>query len=505
MTKKIVSVILACFMIFSLVGCGKSSTTDNTKEDKATNPTESAAATGEMPTVKLMYTLLAEPTDQAKVNEALTALTEAKLGIKLDVQVVPYANWQEQMNLITAGTEVVDIAMVFGEDITKYAAKEALVPLNDLLETSGKDAKAALGDYYTAGSVNGQIYQLPVLKNMAYQSGILLRKDLVDKYGIDVSTIKTEEDLTAVFEKVSAGEPGMYMVQQEVNSSTGWVQPAANDYLADYIAVLPDRGQSTKVTNYTETAEFEAACRLHQDWFKRGWISADVLNSSDAAADLVGAGKLFGFETRIKPGSAQEKSNATGTEMVAVTFGDPLASTSSTTSFGWGILQNTANADNAMKVLNMMYSDPEFVNLIDWGIEGVHYQKVEGYDNYITFADGVDASTSGYFHNWGFAFGNQLISYVWDGNDPELWNKMKEFNSSAAISQALGFAFDSTPVKNEYTAITNVMAKYADSITYGIVDYDSTIEEYRQELKDAGIDAYIAEKQAQLDAFLAAK
>lgn len=40
----------------------------------------------------------------------------------------------------------------------------------------------------------------------------------------------------------------------------------------------------------------------------------------------------------------------------------------------------------------------------------------EGSDRIITFADGVDASTSGYFHNWSFAFGDQLIVYL-DGTE----------------------------------------------------------------------------------------
>ena len=31
-----------------------------------------------------------------------------------------------------------------------------------------------------------------------------------------------------------------------------------------------------------------------------------------------------------------------------------------------------------MQVLDMMYSDPTFLNMLDWGLEGVHYKLKEG-------------------------------------------------------------------------------------------------------------------------------
>ncbi len=39
-----------------------------------------------------------------------------------------------------------------------------------------------------------------------------MRKDLVEKYGIDTSAIKEPKDMESVFETVKAGEPDMTML-----------------------------------------------------------------------------------------------------------------------------------------------------------------------------------------------------------------------------------------------------------------------------------------------------
>ena len=67
----------------------------------------------------------------------------------------------------------------------------------------------------------------------------------------------------------------------------------------------------------------------------------------------------------------------------------------------------------------------------------------------------------------------------------------------------MGFVFDDTNVVNEVTACTNVIQQYAYGLEVGAVDVDTVLPEFQQALKDAGIDTIIAEKQSQLDAWLA--
>ena len=49
------------------------------------------------------------------------------------------------------------------------------------------------------------------------------------------------------------------------------------------------------------------------------------------------------------------------------------------------------------------------------------------------------------------------------------------------------------------------MAKYKNALDCGSLNPEEAVPKMMQELKDAGIDTIIAEKQAQLDAWAAAK
>jgi len=167
----------------------------------------------------------------------------------------------------------------------------------------------------------------------------------------------------------------------------------------------------------------------------------------------------------------------------------------------WGIAKNSENPVRAMQFLNLMYTDKEIVNLLDWGIEGKHYVKVS--ENVIDYPPGVDANSVGY-SGTGWMFGNQFLSYIFKGDDEQLWEKMKVFNESAIKSKALGFTFDSSLVKTEFAAVSNVISQYQIALECGALDPDKALPEFISKLKDAGIDKIIAEKQKQLDAWAAA-
>ena len=91
-----------------------------------------------------------------------------------------------------------------------------------------------------------------------------MRKDLVDKYKIDLSKIKTWADLEPVFQTIKDNEPGMAPLVQQTNS----LLPGTNMYnsivdtLGDNLGVITDPGNSTKIVNLFETKEFTDAVAM---------------------------------------------------------------------------------------------------------------------------------------------------------------------------------------------------------------------------------------------------
>ena len=79
---------------------------------------------------------------------------------------------------------------------------------------------------------------------------------------------------------------------------------------------------------------------------------------------------------------------------------------------------------------------------------------------------------------------------------------MLESNRTCKVTDGLGFVFDNSSVYDEYSAVANVVDEYLLALIYAEVDIDTMLPEFQKELKAAGIDSVIAEKQAQYDAFL---
>ena len=233
-------------------------------------------------------------------------------------------------------------------------------------------------------------------------------------------------------------------------------------------------GQDSEIRDLFASDEFRIECEKHREWFKKGWIASDILTTSDTAAEQIKAGKLLGFYGTVGPGTAQDKTNQCGRDMTVIPLNTVFSYTTKVNTFGWGLLNNSKNPEAAMQVLDMMYSD-----------------------RIITFADGVDASTSGYFHNWSFAFGDQLSAYFWDGTEEDFPEQVRAMNESAMLSKAMGFAYDVTPVKTEYTAVTNVCDQYLNALAYGCIDIDDNLPKFLKELESAGLQKIIDEKAAQ--------
>lgn len=151
-----------------------------------------------------------------------------------------------------------------------------------------------------------------------------------------------------------------------------------------------------------------------------------------------------------------------------------------------------------MMFIDLLYTDKYLNNLINFGIEGEHFtlngevmSDAPGKPNYI-----AGAST--------WMLGNQFLNYIWDTEATDKWEQFQRFNEGSINSPALGFTFDAEPVKTQVAALKNVQSQYAPGLETGAVD-PAKVDEYYNKLKQNGLDAVIAEKQKQLDAFLASR
>jgi putative aldouronate transport system substrate-binding protein len=477
------------------VGESTSTGDTGTDTDKALKPYDLTVA----------YLNIGNATDLAEIAAEVNKITQQKINATIKFMPIDIGAWQQQINLMLAGNEKLDLLITgTGLNFGTQAAKGQLVPLDDLLEQYGPDIKSVVGsDSLKAASTSGKIYGVPSVRDWAADYGVLMRKDIVDKYNIDLNAVKTYDDLDAIFALVKKNEPEMATVIPEGASFSilQSISPGLIDPLNDENGVLPGLDNDLKVVNWFETQQYADLLKMVRRWYSEGFIPKDISTNQTASEQLVKAGKAFSFMVHMKPGYENKTSLMTGTPMVAVRILPPVATTSSISNIMFSIAKNSADPERAMMFLNMLYADAELVNLIDYGIEGKHYEVKEG--KIIGFPSGVDSTNATYNPNHGWMWGNQFLSYVWEGDDAAVWELQDKFNKAAIKSKAMGFSFTVDPVKTEAAAVQNVKDQYKIGLENGTLDPDKYLPEFISKLKSAGMDKIIAEKQKQLDEWAA--
>ncbi|MEC0266361.1 ABC transporter substrate-binding protein [Paenibacillus anseongense] len=510
---KMMIMFLAMIMVsmLFLTACGKNPSNQEVASTATTAPSNTTSsgkgdtkAPAELTMAFPIYGAM--PKDMNLVEAEVNKITKAKINATVKLLPINSGNWVQQTNLMMSSNDKLDLMTINGGGsvYSSLVAKGQLKPLDDLLAQYGKGISAALDPaYLNAPKMDGKIYGVASIRDLAKNYGFVMRKDIVDKYNIDISKIKTLDDVEAVLKIVKEKEPELTPIASGGTGSTFLKVYKPEDPLVDGFGVLPGYDNNMKVVNYQESPEYAALIKRFRSWYQAGYVIKDAATSQTSTSDLVKSGKLFGYLAGMKPGYDAQESRASTYQMVTVQLLDPVATTGTITNLMWGIPQNSAYPERAMMLLNLLYTDKDLINLLDWGIEGKHYVKVS--DNMIDFPPGIDAKNSGYYLGLSWIFGNQFLSYVFKGDDPDIWKKMDEFNKSAKKSKALGFNFNTESVKTEITAVTNVVNQYQKGLETGTLDPDKALPDYNAKLKSAGIDKIIQEKQKQLDAWVSAK
>lgn len=519
--KKLLALLLVLCMAVSVVACSSGTTTSSETSSQASTDSSVSSETTESTSteenlreenlVTLNVVTMAsgkESADIALVEAAMNEILEEKFNINVKLTFLPFSTYAEQTTLMLSSGQDADLLPVYMIPLPTCANAGQIIPLDELLDKYGAGIKEQIGDYVECGRVGDSIYGIATGRDLASTQGFAMRKDLADKYEIDYENIKSLEELKEALVKVKEGEENVWPVAVSAGENIrnwGW-DPLGDDIVN--LGVLADMAQNTEVVNLYETEQYKNLVTTMYEWMQEGLIQADAVNTTETSSSLLQAGTAFGYFTNLKPGYAAENTASLGIEIVVSEIIPALASTNNVSRATWTISSGCKNPEAAMKLMNEMYTNPDLANLYMYGIEGTHYQVVEAGaasngESIIDYAEGLDATTSGYRKSGTWLTPNQFIGHVWNGSTPDYWDVTREFNNTATMSKAFGFTYDSANVNNEVTACTNVVSKYNKALLCGALEPEETLAKFNQELKDAGIDNIIAEKQVQLDEWLA--
>lgn len=482
---------LLTLLATALAACGGSkpaSTADGS--EPTTEPSkETSTTTKDVPTL-VWWTIGGQvPSNFSKAVDAMNAYTAEKIGVKVDIKVASWGEWDTKMNTIVNTGEPFDIMFTNSGKYSKQVAMGAFADITDLVQSETPDLyKLIPQNVWDGTKIGGKYYSVPTYKDSALTQYWVFDDKYVQKYNIDINNIKTLQDLDKPLHDMKAGE-GKSFYPLPMTQGEG-LNGFFNDY-DDLTLGFPPIGvkaddASRKVVSVLEQPDVMANLKLLHQWYQDGIINPDAPTKTEADK-----GRPF-FAAQAFPGaeiSWQINDNVQKYDMVQH-YG-PIYTTSTIQGSLNAISANSKYQKEALKYLELVNTDPKLRNMLAFGELGVDYKNVDGEKVIERTTDTwpLAAYTQGTFFNLA----------VTKGAPEDQWEQVKKLNEAASSSTILGFALDISNLQTEVANCQAVWDKYKYELITGASDPEKMVPKITAELKSAGMDTIMKAAQEQID------
>ena len=461
--------------------------------------------------LEMLYVNYYDSTDGLqRIQERMNDLLTEKLNVSLNITPVDSATYDDYLSGMLRRGQTVDIVFLKDSIFPDLVKEGMLIDLSDLITDYGTDILQTFSGQYeflmdtVAGYSQGGLYGVPSLDIKTSRNVVCMRKDLSEECGIDISGIHSYEDLDEVYQVIHEMRPDITCLERSnqtfaINPMITFNGITGYEGLGDGVGVLLEEG-STRVVNLYESGQYKDFVRKMHQWYEKGYIEKDIATTSNRADITYKTGNVFSYFTSTymtTEGCAKDVVSWSGQDTVTVVLDDngiPF------TKFITGIPVTSGDPAKALQVINEFYSNPELLNLFYYGEPKTDYHlDQEG----LVKSEG--ASANKYYSNMNMITGNRLIA---DVRDYEGRNYKQELEREVTIENtttAFGFVFDRTLIAEEYAQVKEIISEYAPGLEFGVLDPETTLPVFQQELRDAGIDRILSEKQKQLDRWLQEK
>ena len=532
MKKKLVSMLLAVSMLAALLmGCGgseeevdNSGAANQEADADAGADAEADADAGEEeelgePDEIVIALMCLAPIDEAvseHVEEKLNEMMLEKINVIADIQWYDAATYGTTVPMMLTSGEQLDVIMstpVPGAGYQSYMAQNQLMDITEYIEEYGQDIKAVMGTYLDATSKEGSIYGVGNMTCLYGGAKIYMSKTVLDELGLteQAEKIANWADYKAVLEQVVAQTDLNGVINCDAEGTTVSPQPYmiadfATAYPVDtlgdsyqYVYADPETDQ---VKCYFDNPDWLASIKVAKEFYDAGLIYKDAATAQEYADTLIKNGVGFSEVKSGEFGGDGAFVAAIGQDVLVVDIVDTTVTTYAFQKFGFGVPVTSEYPEAAVKFINLLYGDQEFVDTLTWGVEGVDW--VKNADGMGTYPEGVAPESA--YHTMDFLYGNRLLITPWEGDAVDIRDQQKAANEQVAPSKYLGFAVDTSEVANTIAACKTVVDQYKPQLSSGSVeDVDATYAEFIDALYAAGMQDILDAYQAQLDAWLAAQ
>ncbi|RRJ64883.1 extracellular solute-binding protein [Paenibacillus oralis] len=490
-----------------LAGCGGKAGTGGNEGNAPTNTESTTSAPKETVTLKAYF-----PGDKpAGFDDVLQAVNDKlkadNVGAALNINFLP---WSDYGNAVS-------VKMSAGEDFDMYLdapwlSMNQMIASNSLLELDAMVAerpelKASIPDeMWNYNKFDGKIMGIPLGTTQGPVYGLLIRKDLREKYGLP--ELKTLEDL----------EKFLYMVKENEKDVRPFVingikadklpfilsksaNLALDEVLEIGVSMFAYSTKDKKVVGQWASPMIADGYERVTKYYKDGIISKNIAQEQNAetlfkqgkyAATYYAADGVEGlkYSDMLKDGSDKLE--------VFVPNGDKAKPF---TAFQqWNFLcipASSKHSDLALDVVNWL-SIKENHDLMEYGIQGKDWEPV-GDTSYKVLSN---YSFPGFVLTWRPTLNRTPDTMM---PDDKKWFDFSADPANFTLSPTAGFSFNAEKVKTEYAKITPLHDSFFLPLSQGVLSAEEGKATLEEKMASLGGQKVIDEIQAQIDAVTSGK
>jgi len=286
-------------------------------------------------------------------------------------------------------------------------------------------------------------------------------KDLLDKYGYEVTDLTTYAGMDEYLAKIKANEA--------VWPISGPCDISGAEYYHDAfltVARNPASVGRSPIPKYMEQKYLDNI-KATAKYRNLGYFPAVPLENANYAVEIVKTGELLEHEW-----------NENGTNYVAYLYDVDRVSADEAFKSAMCISSLTTNTDRAMEIITLFNTNEELVNLLQYGIAGENYL-------YDSETDTITRLNEKYMMNT-YHTGNTYIKYRLPGEEG-FFEEAKKANLYSAPSSYLGYdpGFTDVADKSVFECVVTLINAADKAIEDG-ADIDKTITLVQRELLDLG-------------------
>ncbi len=470
--KKLLAMLLALTMLLGMTG--------------------TFASAEEVVTLKWVTVGSGMPTNYDAWLAQINPYLAEKIGVNVDVEVIGWGDWDNRRNMIISTNEPYDIIFgnsgTYNNDVQMGAYYEITEEM--LAEYAPGLVELIPSAYWDACRVDGLIYAVPTYKDSSMTNYFVWDKELLDANGLDASEGHTLEAI----------EPILYELKDKTSNTVYPLNSNGATYLLsvyDQMSTgLPAIGVRIDDTEYKVVATLEqedimTSLSLLHKWYNDGIINADAATHAESNkynVCSVAQGWPSAAITTWGPNM--------GVEAVAYQFGQTIASNETVQGSLNSISVNCPYPEKALQLLDIINTDTYVRDLFYYGVEGENWEYTE---------DGRVHKINAEWTMAGYTQATFFNVSLTDDMDFNQWDEVRELNDNATASVLLGFFFDTTPIQDQLASCIEIFNRYKGEVLTGTTDPAVSVPQMMEEMRAAGFDDIVAEAQAQVDAFVAAK